>query len=150
MHRIIGKFAAVPTFDIWSLIAAVCGFIVSYYTPVAPFVFFTIALIVADALFAIKANMVQNRRLPEKERKKNVVESKKMQATSDKFLVYLAIFALVYPVQKMYMMGVPIVHPVAFWIMFTEMKSLSESWEIILGQDIWTWLGELIKRKQKK
>lgn len=121
------------------LIAAI-GWLAAFMLPVAPFLIFTICLVIGDLYTGTKAA----------KKRGEVLHSRGLMRTTEKIIVYFIAILLASGMREVFMPSVKLEYVVAFTIALSELKSNLENIEVITGVNIWARLIEIIRKPTPK
>lgn len=112
------------------------SWLLGFIIPIAPFLGFTIALVVADLYTGVKAAR----------KKGEKIHSKGLRRTIEKIGVYIVVILLSEGMMKVF--SIPIInvtYTASFIIAIAEFKSVIENVEVVTEVNIWTKLQEKTK-----
>lgn len=134
-------------FESWAVLwGTVLGSLISFVSPVAPFIALSIMLILADWHLGVKAAR----------KRKEVINSSGFSRTIDKITVYLVLILSAQGVKVVFFDGFdqtvipflsefPITYITAFFICTREFKSISENAYDLTGVDAWLVISDRIE-----
>lgn len=123
------------------------GFVVtltSFFVPIAPFIWLTVGLVLADFITGIIAS-----KYPKNKDKKVCIESSKIMRSVYKFAMYGIAIIVWHSISQVFLPTVELAYFATFFIAYTELKSLDENYKIIIGESLLDKMKEKIKPLNK-
>ena len=116
------------------------GSVLSFITPIVPFVATSAGLVLIDLITGIWAARKRG----------EVIRSKNLGKTVQKFLVYFLAMLAAEGMRITFLPSAPFTYVVALGICLTEFQSLIENVEAITGVNLWSRLKQLIQSLPQK
>lgn len=116
-------------------LSALAGWLTSFVLPIAPFLAFTVFLVLCDLFTGTKAARVRNEK----------INSRGLRRTVEKILLYFIAILASEGMRLVFMEPIPVSYVTAFAIAITEFKSNIENIETVTGANVWSYLKDRIK-----
>jgi hypothetical protein len=121
------------------LTTTLVGSVLSFISPIMPFIYLVVALIFADLYSGIRRARFE----------KKAITSRGLSRTVEKMLLYFSVILISEGMLIVFNLPFPLTYVAALAISLSEFKSLLENTSAITGVSLWSKIKELFNEKSK-